>query len=245
MKSSEVFATSTSEEPLPYLISAHCNYLIKTGKGIDPILQENKVTNIDIASKGINKTVIHPGETFSFWKRVGKTTEKRGFKDGRVITGDKLIAGIGGGLCNLSNTINWLIIHSPLEITEFHLHSDALAPDHGKRVPLSAGTSISYNNIDYRFKNNTEHDVQILTWVKDKTLYAELRSEQEFPWEYEILEEGHCFRKYGDKYFRDSKIYRITKDKTTKEIVEKKLLVDNHSEVMFDYSLIPAELIKE
>ena len=34
-------------------------------------------------------------------------------------------------------------MHSPLEVTELHTHSDALSPDHGKRVPFGTGTSIS------------------------------------------------------------------------------------------------------
>lgn len=55
---------------------------------------------------------------------------KKGYKAGRVIERNKLILGIGGGgICNLANTINLLVIHSPLLITEFHTHSDALAPD--------------------------------------------------------------------------------------------------------------------
>ncbi len=59
---------------------------------------------------------------------------------------------MGGGLCNLANTINLLVLHSPLEITEFHTHSDALAPDDGERIPLKDGTCVGYNYIDYRFK---------------------------------------------------------------------------------------------
>ena len=62
------------------------------------------------------------------------------------------LPGLGGGLCNLANTIYWIVLHSPLEVTEFHQHSDALAPNEGKRMPFSSGTSVCYNNVDYRFK---------------------------------------------------------------------------------------------
>ena len=34
-------------------------------------------------------------------------------------------------------------------------------------------------------------------------------------------------------------------DKTTDEILDKKLVLDNHSEVMFDYGLIPKDQISE
>ena len=85
--------------------------------------------------------------------------------------------GVGGGLCNLANTLNLLVLHSPLEIIELHTHSDALDPSAERnRVPFSSGTSVSYNYIDYRFKNNTPHDMQILVWCENGELKAELRS---------------------------------------------------------------------
>ena len=239
------FAVSHSTDKLPNLVSEQSSHLIKRGKGIDIRLQENKAVNIRLACKQLNGLVIHPGEIFSFWRTVGKTTKRRGYKDGRVIIGDRIQPGIGGGLCNLSNTLHRLILHSPLEVTEFHSHSDALAPDEGERVPFSSGTSVSYNYIDYRFRNNTNQDVQLLLWCDEDNLYGELRSEREFPERFELEEEGHCFRREGDKYYRISKIYKKSINKATGETVDKKLVLDNHSEVMFDYDLIPKELIKE
>ena len=135
-------------------------------------------------------------------------------------------------------------MNSPLEITEFHTHSDALAPDNGKRVPLSSGTSISYNYIDYRFRNNTDQNIQLLVWCDGDRLYGELRSEKEFPQRFELVEEDHHFQKEGDKYFRVSKIYKNTINRSTGEITDKKLILDNHSEVMFSYDLIPKEQIR-
>ena len=243
--SDEKFAKTINKEKMPNVVASRSSNLIKRGPGIDLTLQENKAVNIKLACEKINGTVIHPGEVFSFWKTVGKTTKKKGYKDGRVIIGNKLQPGLGGGLCNLGNTINWLVLHSPLDVTEFHTHSDALAPDEGKRVPFSAGTSICYNSIDYRFKNNTDQDVQLLVWCDDDKLYAELRSMSEFPYSYKIVEENHHFEKEGEKFYRKSKIYREITDKSTGNVVNKELVWDNHSEVMFDYNLIPKEQIKE
>ena len=243
-RSQEKFAKTVSAQKLPNLVAAHSSGLIKKGKGIDPTLQYNKVVSIDITGKAINGTLIRPGEVFSFWKTVGNTTKRKGYLDGRVIIDNKLTPGIGGGLCNLANALHNLILHSPLDVTEFHTQSDALAPDHGKRVPLSTGTSVSYNNVDYRFKNNTDQSFQLLVWCADEIQYAELRSERDIPYSYRLVEENHHFHKEGEKFYRVSKIYRETLDKATGEVVKKELLLDNHSEVMFDYSLIPKELIR-
>lgn len=229
---------------LPNVVSSNTSNLIKTGRGIDPILQENKAYNIDLAASKINNVVIHPGEEFSFWKLVGKINKKNGYRDGRVIINNKIQAGMGGGLCNLANSIHLLILHSPLTITEFHNHSDALAPDPGKRIPFATGTSISYNYVDYRFKNETEQDIQIHLWCEDKKLHAELRSESDYPWRYQLVEDDHHFEKKENKYFRVSKIYKETIDKSTSNVISKELVLDNHSEVLFDYDLIPKDQIR-
>ncbi len=241
----EQFAKEKSEKKLPNTVYEHTSGLIKRGPGIDPVLQMNKAVNINLASKQIDRIVIHPGETFSFWKTVGKTSKHKGYKDGRVIIANGLKPGTGGGLCNLSNTLHLLILHSPLTVTELWKHSDALAPDEGERHPFSTGTSVSYNNIDYRFRNETDQDVQLCTWVEGETLHAELRSEHEFPYTYEITEEGHHFTKEDDgKYYRVSKIYRLTFDRKTGEQLKKELIWDNHSMVMFDPTLIPKDQIR-
>lgn len=238
------FAKTKRKEKLDNIISSYSSNLIKKGKGVDPVLQENKAVNIRLASSKINEIIIQPGEVFSFWRTIGKVNKRTGYKEGRVIKDNKLIPGTGGGLCNLANTINNLILNSPLEIVEFHKHSDALAPDNEKRIPLANGTSVSYNYIDYRFKNNTSQNVQLLLWCDDEKLYGELRSENEIPWKYEIIEENHHFEKEGDKYYRVSQIYRNTIERETGNIIKKELIWDNHSMVMFDYDLIPKELIK-
>ncbi len=71
-----------------------------------------------------------------------------------------------------------------------------------------------------------------------------MRSERQFPQRYEIIEEDHHFRREGEKYYRVSKIYRNVIDRESGRLVDKQLIRDNHSEVMYDYAQIPAELIR-
>lgn len=238
-------ACETKTEKLPNVVFSYSSGLIKRGKGIDVTLQENKAVNIALAAQRMNGLIIHPGEVFSFWQNVGKITKRKGYRDGRVLINGKLQPGMGGGLCNLANTIHLLVLHSPLDVTEFHSHSDALAPDGPVRRPFSSGTSVNYNYIDYRFKNNTDQDVQLLLWCENEQLHGELRSEKAFPWIFELTEENHHFHKEGDKFYRISKIYKNTIERDTGKVIDKKLVRDNHSEVMFDYSQIPDEQIQE
>lgn len=74
----ERYADTRQSEPLPYLVADCSSHLIKRGKGIDPVLQENKAVNIKLANARMNGILIRPGETFSFWHLVGKTTKQQG-----------------------------------------------------------------------------------------------------------------------------------------------------------------------
>lgn len=242
--SEEKIAMQHSKEILPNIVKSHSSILIRKLNGVDLRLQENKVTNIMLACNKVNGLIIHPGETFSFWKTVGKATQKKGYKEGLVISSKGLTSGYGGGLCQMANMIHWLVLNSPLEVTELHHHSDALFPDERRRVPFGTGTSVSYNNIDYRFRNNTDQDVQILVWIEDGELLGELRSEREFPYRYKLIEENHHFKKEGDKYYRISQVYRLVIDRATNEVLNKELILDNHSAVLYDYSLIPEDQIR-
>jgi len=242
--SSEKFASRVEKEKLPNIVASEQSNMIKRGEGIDIRTQENKLHNIILACSKMNGMTIYPGEVFSFWRTIKKATKRRGYKAGRILHQNKLTTGIGGGLCNLANTIHLLVLHSPLEVIEFHHHSDALAPDEGERVPFTAGTSVFYNYVDYRFKNNTNQTIQLFLWCEGEDLHAELRSESGFPCRCQLVEENHHFRKEGDKYYRISQIYQESIDHLTGEILDKKLVLDNRSEVLFDYALIPKEQIK-
>ena len=237
--SGEHFAKKRADAPLPALIYRHNSLIRRTLGEVDPVLQENKAVNIRLANQKLNGILIRPGETFSFWQIVGKTTKRKGYRDGRILMRNHLLPGIGGGLCNLANTIHRVVLLSPMTVTEFHSHSDALAPDEGARVPFSSGTSVFYNNGDYRFRNDTDQTFQLLLWCDADNLYAELRCEHALPHSYRIVEEGHHFQKEGDSYYRVSKIYKETLDAVTGDVTARDLVLDNHSQVMYDPSLIP------
>lgn len=244
-KQGKKFSKTRKESLLPNVVSSHSIKLIKRGPGIDINLQKGKATNIQIAAQTLNHIIIKPGEEFSFWSLVGNTTKRKGYQEGRVIFNEEVVPGIGGGLCNLANLLHLLIVHSPMEITEFHAHSDALDPDKGERKPFANGTSVQYNNQDYRFKNNTDQVMQLRTWVDNEILFGELRSESQFPFTFQIIEENHHFKKEGDHYYRNSMIYREKLDRKTEEILGKELILKNHSMVMYDPNLIPKEMIRQ
>lgn len=240
--------TLCPDNPLPCLWKGHLSPVMRQLHGVDLQLQRNKAQNLKLAAEKINGVIIYPGEIFSFWELVGPPTAKNGYQEGltigRTSQGGFLGSAPGGGLCQLANMIHWLILNSPLEVTELHHHSDALFPDERRRVPFGTGTSVFYKNIDYQFRNTGSEPVQLLLWLTETDLCGELRSTKPSPFRYRIVEEDHHFRREGEHWFRCSKIYRETYDQQ-RNLVERQLILDNHSCVMYDPALIPPDQIRE
>ena len=235
--SNEKFAKSKCEELLPVAVYKH-NSLIRRKLGnVDLQLQENKAVNLSIAAPKVDKIVVKPGEVFSFWQLVGNPSEKHGYKTGLTIKSGAPNRDIGGGMCQFTNLIHWMILHSPLEIVEHHHHDGVdLFPDFNRVVPFGTGTSILYNYKDYRFKNNTKQNFQLVVYTTDEYLCGELRTTKTLEHSYHIKAEDEYFSRENNIVYRNGKVYRTVVDKTNGNIIEKKLIKTNHAQVMYDTS---------
>lgn len=235
LKSNEKFANFKSQEKLPFLIYKH-NSLIRRKLGnVNMELQENKAQNLSIAAPKINGIIIRPGETFSLWKLVKRCSKKYGYKEGLTIAFDKPSQGIGGGLCQLSNLIHWMILHTDMEITEHHHHDEIdLFPDFKRVIPFGTGTSIIYNYQDYRFKNTTNITYQLIVYLTDEYLCGELRADNRQNYKYHISAEEVFFSKEKDGVYRNGKVYREKNDRKTGKCVKKELIRTNHARVCYD-----------
>lgn len=228
-----------------YIWKGDAKILFRKLHGVDMQLQYNKATNLKIAGSKIDGIVIQPGEVFSLWNLVGKTSKRKGYLEGLTVSDSALGKGRGGGLCQLGNLIHYLVLHTDLEVIEKHHHSDALFPDEKRRVPFGTGTSIAYKRLDYKFKNTSDCPVQLRIWQDDKMLYGELRGTKPINYKYRLVEEDHHFAMEDGIFYRNSKVYRIKTDKETGKDIKKELILDNHSRVMYDYDLIPKDQIRE
>lgn len=231
------FATQKSEEKLPFVIYKH-NSLIRRKLGnINMELQENKAKNLELAAPKISGIIIKPGETFSFWHLVKRCLEKDGYKEGLTIAKGVPSSGIGGGMCQLSNLIHWMILHTDMEITEHHHHDQIdLFPDFKRVIPFGTGTSIMYNYLDYRFKNTTNLTYQLIIYVTDEYLCGELRADNRQDYKYHIQAENVFFSKEDDGVYRNGEVYREKNDCKTGKCFKKELIRVNHAKVCYDTS---------
>ena len=223
-----------TQEKLSFRVKKHQSVLLKKLGESDMVLQVNKVTNLRIAIKNIDGVIIRPGETFSFCKLVGLPTRRKGYLLGMELSFGKAQAGIGGGICQISNLIHWLVMHSPLTVTERHHHSFDPFPDDGRILPFGSGATVFYNYRDYQFKNNTEHTFQINLWLSGKCLEAELRIDEELDFAYTVYEKHHQFLRMNGEFYRKNEIWR---DRILKfqggKVVESELITKNFARVTY------------
>ena len=235
--SKERFASERNKEPLSELVFEHKSLIRRRLGKVDMQLQENKAVNLAIAAPCIDGILIRPGETFSFWRLVGRDSRKRGFLEGMVIKKNRPAKGIGGGLCQFSNLIHWMVLHSELTITEHHHHDRYdLFPDFGRKVPFGTGTSIMYNYLDYRVRNDTDLTYQLLVHIDGECLVGELRSDRPQRYEYDIKSQEHRFIRESDGVYRCGKVVRNRISRETGETVSSEIIRDNHALVMYDTS---------
>lgn len=238
------FARAVQEEKLPFPVYKH-NSLIRRRLGnVDMQLQENKATNLALATAHMHGVLIRPGETFSVWKLVGRTSARKGYKEGLIVSKSSTGKDIGGGLCQLSNLIHWMVLHSELTIVEHHHHDGVdLFPDFNRQVPFGTGTSISYNYVDYRVKNNTDSTYQLFVYVDDEYLRGELYSSKEPQHSYHIHTEDEFFSKEADgNIYRNGTVVRETVDKRSGNTVERQIIRTNHARILYD---IAPEMVRE
>lgn len=114
--------------------------------------------NVALAASRINGKVLLPGEVFSYDKTVGPRTAQNGFKSAGVYINNKVEQGIGGGICQTSSTLYSAVLYANLEIVTRTSHSLPVS-----YMPPGQDATIAAGSIDFKFKNNTNYPVKIVT----------------------------------------------------------------------------------
>lgn len=231
------FAKHRSGEKLPVLVYKH-NSLIRRRLGnVNMEWQEGKAINLAISAPKITGIIVRPGEVFSFWRLVGPDNAKNGYKEGLTIAGGKPSNGVGGGMCQFTNLIHWMILHSELTIIEHHHHDGLdLFPDFGRKVPFGTGTSVFYNYLDYRFRNDTDNTYQLIVYTDDEYLYGELRCAEPQRHKIHIRTEDEHFSRENGTVYRNGRVVRNVIDPKSGNTVKSDVIRNNHAKVMYDTS---------
>ncbi|MBX3282591.1 MAG: VanW family protein [Acidobacteria bacterium] len=235
------FAREMQDDDLAVMCSKHSSLLRRTLGNSDPELQENKVVNLGIAAPTIDGILIKPGQLFSLWRQVGRTTAEKGYLDGMQLSRGEVARGVGGGLCQLSNLLHWMVLHTPMAVAERHHHSFDPFPDDNRVLPFGSGCGVFYNYIDLRFYNPTDITFQLRVKVGDTHLRGNIFADKAPENTYHIVEKGHRFFRKDGKTWRENEIWREVIDRRTGNIIREECLMQNLAEVKYELNFEAAE----
>lgn len=131
---------------------------------------DNRDLNMKLTASQINGTIIKNGDTFSFNEIAGNPTPDRGYKEAGVFINGKKKKGYGGGNCQVSTTIyNAALKVENIEIIERHEHKRDVG-----YVEKGKDSTVVYDELDLKFKNNTGSDIEIYVEVTEEKVTAKI-----------------------------------------------------------------------
>ena len=228
------FAKVQKKERLPYVQFCHETPLLRRLKDVDMQYQYNKIQNLRLAAERLDGAVIMPGETFSYWRLIGKPTYKKGYLDGIVLKNGKAEHGCGGGLCQMSNLIFWMTLHTSLTVVERHRHGYDVFPDSNRTQPFGSGATCYYPYGDLMIANQTDRPFQLNVQVGERNLTGSWSSTRPSRCRYEVVEREHRMQsEWWGGYSRHNQLYRQTWS-LDGELLAEELAVENHAMMMYE-----------
>ena len=150
----------------------------------------------------------------------------------------KFEAGVGGGLCQLSNLVYWMTLHTPLIVIERYRHSHDIFPDVNRTQPFGSGATCVYNYFDLQIFNNSNDIYQLVVHLTDDNLIGEWRCTRPAIYTYEVYEKNHSITaNFWGGYTRNNTIYRKIYN-TNGELIKDEFVTENHATMMYN-PLIP------
>ena len=131
--------------------------------------QTGRRNNVTVALKKLNGTVVKPNEIVSFNNLTSPQDETGGYQDAIIIMNGSFVNGMGGGICQASTTLYNALILADLEVDEVHKHTLPV-----KYVEHSLDAMVSYGYADLIFKNNSENDIYIKSYVDEDDAIVEI-----------------------------------------------------------------------
>lgn len=195
------YAKRQSRQALPALMFTSSCPMYNRETGFDMVYQENKVFNLKLAARTLDGLLIGPGETFSFWNRVRRADRDTPYKDGLAEVNGQLITQYGGGLCQISNLLCWLFLHTPLTIVERHGHEKKDFPEPPSDAPMGVDATVAEGWLDFRVRNDTQQTYRLSITFDETHIIGRIETEQPLGCRWQVINRDLQYvREHGTLY---------------------------------------------
>lgn len=132
--------------------------------------------NAELALSRLDGTVINPGETFSFNKKVGSFSRDQGYRKAPVSYNGQLVDSWGGGVCQASTTLYNTALLAGMQIVERNRHR--FSPSY---VEPGRDAAVAFNTIDLKFRNPYDFPVRIHAGEQGNRVDIEMLAARHLP----------------------------------------------------------------
>ena len=180
------YSTSVAEKLLPVEVFSSSCPMYNRDTGFDMIYQENKVHNLKLAAAAFDRMLIRPGETFSFSLATHHADRRESYRDGLTVINGCLTTAPGGGMCQLSNLLFWVFLHSPLTVVERHGHGSKDFPEPPSDAPMGVDATLAEGWKDLKVRNDTDSTFQIHIAFDPENISGYLYADRQDPLLYSV-----------------------------------------------------------
>ena len=149
------------------------------------------------------------------------------------------LAATGGGLCQLSNLIYWMTLHTPLTVVERHRHGYDVFPDANRTQPFGSGATCFYPYLDLMIRNDTDRPYQLCLRVGETHLEGAWRSVEPPAFQFQVVEkDARIDQAAWGGYIRHNQLWREVYG-LSGALLEEQYLCTNDAIMMYS-PLLPA-----
>lgn len=195
------WARRQERQRLPVLLFESRCPMYNRDTGFPMLYQENKVHNLCLAARKLDGLMIYPGETFSFSLSVRHADRETPYRDALTELNGALTAEYGGGLCQISNLLCWLFLHTPLTMTERHGHSKKDFPEPPSDAPLGVDATVAEGWLDLRARNDTDIPMQLGIDFDDEHIIGRIYAGRSPGYTVRVVNRGLEYRREPDRIY--------------------------------------------
>ena len=227
------YASGRLSAALPHLLFESRCPLYNRETGFDMVFQQNKVFNLKLAAAVLDGVVIRPGETFSFWHLVRRANRNTPYQDGLVVIDGRLTTASGGGVCQMSNSLFWMFLHTPLTIVERHGHAVKDFPEPPSDALKGVDATIAEGWLDLKVKNDTQMAYQVSITFDEESIIGRVFSERDEGCIYKAVNGPPHYHRENGKIFEQIDVFRAVVSSDSGALLSRELLYQNRCEIRY------------
>ncbi|HEX8550438.1 MAG TPA: VanW family protein [Abditibacteriaceae bacterium] len=151
--------TANAPKNFPYLLGSFSTKYDATLKG--------RTTNLRMAARNVNGTVVGAGKIFSTNKAIGPRNAAAGWREAKMFVSGQVVSGTGAGICQCSTTIYNAALLCGFPIVERHPHTFRVM-----YAPPSRDAAIFWGSKDMKFRNTSGGPILVKTSVHGGRFHA-------------------------------------------------------------------------